>query len=628
MPNSLSFLLSELNEEQQKAVAHTDGPVLILAGAGSGKTRALIYRTAYLIREIHIPIDRILLVTFTNKAATEMQSRLRSLIDVRLPFAGTFHSFCARLLRIEGRHINLQPSFVIYDETDRQSAIKQAMLALSIDPKEISIRSISYAISAAKNELLSVDDYVSFSRGTFQEKVALVYKEYQSTLTKAHAVDFDDLLYLSFMLLSKITMVREKYQEQFLHVLVDEYQDTNKAQYELTKLLSAKHQNLCVVGDASQSIYKFRGADHRNIMSLKRDFPSLTTYQLTRNYRSSQTILDAAYGVISNNTSHPVLQLWTDKTAGDPLVLYTATDEKTEASFVLSSIRAMLSSNPSWSLSDFCVLYRTNAQSRVFEEVFLRASIPYTLVGGVEFFQRKEVKDVLAFVRVALNADDFVSEQRAHKVGKRRLSSWMSFLQTNDAASMTPLDLLNAFLTSTNYLQLYNAEDSEDLSRIENIKELLSVASEFPTITSFLDNVALIQNKTMPDGSQLSKEDGVNLMTLHASKGLEFKVVFLVGLEEGLFPHSRALMDREEMEEERRLCYVGITRAKEKLYLSFAERRLLFGSYGSNSPSRFLSEIPSSLLSTDKQSRRPLEDDGALDKLLSDEIDIDEFLDF
>lgn len=620
--------MAALNEEQQKAVAHPSGPVLILAGAGSGKTRALIYRAAYLIREASVPIDRILLVTFTNKAASEMQSRLRSLINVHLPFAGTFHSFCARLLRIEGRHINLPPSFVIYDETDRQSAIKQAMLALSIDPKEISIRSISYAISAAKNELLSATDYASFSRGAFQEKVALVYKEYQSTLAKAHAVDFDDLLYLSFLLLSKITFVREKYQEQFLHVLVDEYQDTNKAQYELTKLLAAKHQNLCVVGDASQSIYKFRGADHRNIMSLKRDFPSLTTYQLTRNYRSSQTILDAAYGIISNNTSHPVLQLWTDKTAGDPLVLYTASDEKTEASFVLSSIRSMLSKNPEWSLSDFCVLYRTNAQSRVFEEVFLRASTPYTLVGGVEFFQRKEVKDVLAFIRVALNADDFVSAQRAQKVGKRRLSSWKSFLQTKDVTSMTPLDLLNAFLTSTNYLNLYNVEDSEDLSRIENIKELLSVASEFPTITSFLDNVALIQNKTMPDGSQLSKEDGVNLMTLHASKGLEFRVVFLVGLEEGLFPHSRALMDREEMEEERRLCYVGITRAKEKLYLSFAERRLLFGSYGSNLPSRFLSEIPASLLSPDKPSRTQTEDDGALDRLLSDEIDIDEFLDF
>lgn len=628
MPDINSKISSELNDEQQQAVTHGNGPVLILAGAGSGKTRALTYRTAFLIQKLNIPADRILLVTFTNKASSEMQKRLGELIGSSLPFAGTFHSFCARLLRIEGKHIDLSPSFVIYDETDRQAAMKQALLKLKIDPKEISIRSASYAISAAKNELLGPADYGTFARGAFQEKVALIYGEYQSILSKAHAVDFDDLLYLAVLLLTKVNLVRDKYQEKFLYVLVDEYQDTNKAQYELTKLLSLKHQNLCVVGDASQSIYKFRGADYRNLMALKRDFPALTTYELTRNYRSSQNILDAAWGIIGNNKNHPVLQLWTDQPSGEPLVLYKASDEKHEASYVLSTIRRLMTSNPDWKLSDFCVLYRTNAQSRIFEEVFLRGSTPYTLVGGVEFFQRKEVKDVIAYLRIALNQNDFVSYARAQKVGKRRLSAWLFFLQTRDLDLVAPLDLLNSLLSTTEYLSLYKEDDPDDQSRIENIKELLSVASEFTTLTAFLDNVALIQNKTMPDGSLLSQEDGVNLMTLHASKGLEFKMVFLVGLEEGLFPHSRALMDREEMEEERRLCYVGITRAKHLLSLSFAERRLIYGAYGNTTPSRFLEEIPSPLLTSNQQPLRPEAAENALDRLLADDIDIEEFLDF
>lgn len=624
MAVSIPSILSDLNDEQRLAVEHTNGPVLILAGAGSGKTRALTYRAAYLMANQGVSQDRILLVTFTNKAAAEMQQRLLQLAGVKLPFAGTFHSFCARVLRIEGRHIGLSPDFVIYDENDRTTALKQAFLKAKIDPKEVSPRSVGYAISAAKNELLGPLDYEGFARGLFQERVATLYRHYQKILRDAWALDFDDLLFLTVQLMKESDHVRKKYQEKFLHVMVDEYQDTNKAQYALTKILAEQHKNLCVVGDASQSIYKFRGADYRNLMALKRDFSNLTTYELTRNYRSTQNILDAAYGVIGNNKNHPILKLWTEELSGEQVTIFEAKDEKDEARYVLRRIGNLQKNDPSLKLDDVCVLYRTNAQSRVFEEVFLRSGTPYDLVGGVEFFQRKEIKDVLAYFRLALNPNDIASLTRVEKIGKRRLRAWQSWLEKFDPTAYSPLELLSEMLTVTGYLSLYNEEVQEDLARIENIRELSSVAAEFTTMHDFLDNVSLVQNKTFPNGSANVAGEAVHLMTLHASKGLEFRVIFLVGMEEGLFPHSRALLDREELEEERRLCYVGITRAKEQLYLTHAQKRLYFGVTSNNMPSRFLSEIPAS--ATIRTTDKPLSDDKTLDSLLNDEIDIDEFL--
>lgn len=624
----MSKILESLNDEQRQAVVHESGPILILAGAGSGKTRALTHRAAYLISEKKVPEDRILLVTFTNKAAAEMQERLYRLTGSKLPFAGTFHSFCARLLRIEGRHINLSNQFVIYDEADRLSAIKLVMKRLDVNTKEHSPRSISYAISGAKNELLSPSDYESFAKGPYQEMVAKVYRFYQKSLEEAWAVDFDDLLMKVVLMLKNVTEVREKYQNKFLHVLVDEYQDTNKAQYELTKLLSGKHQNLCVVGDASQSIYKFRGADYKNLMAIKRDFPDITTYELTRNYRSSQNILDAAYGVIGNNTTHPVLKLWTDESDGERVSIYEAKDERDEAKHVLSTIKRIRRKYPLMKLADFGVLYRTNAQSRIFEDVFMRSGMAYELVGGVEFYKRKEIKDVLAYLRLIQNPNDEVSMERIKKIGIRRMRSFLAWRdELKKIDEMKPIDIFDGILLSSDYLKKFKEELDEDLMRIENIKELRSVASGFDTLAEFLDNVSLVQNKTLPNADYSDAVDGVTFMTLHASKGLEYEVIFLVGVEEGLFPHSRSLMDKDEMEEERRLCYVGITRAKSHLYLTHAKQRLYFGTRSMATASRFILEIPDRVkgsmgISIDEG------DDDLLDQLLSDELDIDDFLDF
>lgn len=619
-------LLQHLNPEQRQAVVHEGGPLLILAGAGSGKTRALTHRAAYLLQQ-GVPEDRILLVTFTNKAAGEMQDRLAKLSGKRLSMAGTFHSFCAKLLRIEGKALGISSRFVIYDEADRLAAAKLAMKRLDINLREYAPRSIIYAISAAKNELISADDYASFSRGPFQEVVARVYQEYQKALRKSQALDFDDLLYEAVRLLKTQVPIRQKYQTRFLHVLVDEYQDTNKAQYELTKMLAEKHKNLCVVGDASQSIYRFRGADYRNLMALQKDFPDLTTITLKQNYRSTQHILDAAYGVIGNNDSHPILELWTQAGDGQPLTVYEAQSERDEARFVLETInRLVRESDGTLALDDFAVLYRTNAQSRSLEEIFLRQGVPYELVGGVEFYQRKEVKDVIAYLRLIANPSEEVSFERAKKIGKRRLAA---FELWRDAADLTrpPLELMEGVLEATDYMGLYDEDVDEDLMRLENIRELKSVASEFSDLDGFLENVALVQNKILPNGvSQSGGGKSVTLMTLHASKGLEFAVIFLVGMEEGLFPHSRSMHDKEEMEEERRLCYVGITRAKERLILTHAQQRLYFGTRSTSVASRFLAEIPERVLSG-RQTSLTAEDDALLDNLLDEDFDVDSFLD-
>ncbi len=591
-------LLNDLNRDQQTAVKKTEGPILILAGAGSGKTRVLTYRAAYLIRVSHIAPHNILMLTFTNKAANEMKERIKKLLgSSSLPFAGTFHSLCVQILRIDGKHIGIPDDFIIYDEQDQLDAIKDIMKRLDISSKNFNPGAVLHTISEAKNELISATEYPQYARGYFQETVATVYREYQKLLSQNHALDFDDLLDRTVELFLKHKDIAGKYQEKYHYILIDEYQDTNKAQYVISKLLSARYRNICVVGDASQSIYRWRGADFRNIVNFKHDFPDVTEFHLEQNYRSTQTILDAAYGVISKNTSHPILKLWTDKKGGDKITLYEARTEHDEAAFLVQTIL-----QASRAFTDFAVLYRTNAQSRVLEEAFLHAGIPYVLVGGTRFYERREIKDVLAYLRVIFNPKDTISYRRIEKFGKGRLDKFLKFAEEvgKDAklVSFTTLELLDRVLAATGYLALYDANIEEEAYRLENIKELRSVATEFPHLTEFLETVALVEQEYEPDTLRKrdANRDAVTLMTLHAAKGLEFPVVFIIGMEEGLFPHSRSLNDREEIEEERRLCYVGITRAKEKLYLTFANRRLFFGTRTQNMISRFVADLPQHML--------------------------------
>lgn len=588
-------LLNDLNKEQQNAVKQTEGPVLILAGAGSGKTRVLTYRVAYLIAEKNISPHNILMVTFTNKAANAMKERIIKLIsntqspisNKDMPFAGTYHSLCVKILRTDGIHVRIPPSFTIYDGDDQVDAIKDVMKKLGLSPKQYHPNAVLATISQAKNELIPALEYPNYARSNFQETVARLYLGYQRLLLDNEALDFDDLLMKTVQLLRDNPEVAGKYQEKYQYVLVDEYQDTNKAQYELTKLLSKRWHNITVVGDASQSIYRWRGADFRNIMNFKTDFPSVKVFHLEQNYRSTQTILDAAFGVIGKNTSHPILKLWTEKGEGEPITLYEARNEQDEATYIIQMI--LQSGKP---FSDFAVLYRTNAQSRVLEEAFLHNGVPYVLVGGTRFYERKEIKDVLSYLRIFANPKDTVSYHRAEKLGKGRLEKFLAFAgklsHDNQLITLTTLELLDQILDVTKYLELYDANVEEELYRLENIKELRSVATEFPNLTEFLENVALVEKEEHRNPDRKA----VTLMTLHAAKGLEFSVVTIVGMEEGIFPHSRSLMEKEELEEERRLCYVGITRAKEKLYLTYANRRLFFGTRTQNMISRFIADIP------------------------------------
>ncbi|MDP1722859.1 MAG: UvrD-helicase domain-containing protein [Candidatus Gottesmanbacteria bacterium] len=596
-------LLNDLNQSQQKAVQHTDGAVLVFAGAGSGKTRVLTCRVAYLIDQKHIDPHQILMLTFTNKAANEMKDRIRILLSQpsnhttiqpsSMPFAGTFHALCVKILRRDGKEIGISPDFLIYDSEDQLDVVKKVMKTLDISVKNFNPGTVLHTISQAKNELITATEYPQYARGLFQETVARIYISYQKILHESAALDFDDLLMMTVKLFEKSELTLGRYQEQYHYVLVDEYQDTNRAQYTITKLLSGRWHNLCVVGDASQSIYRWRGADFRNIVNFKTDFPQVVVYNLEQNYRSTQTILDAAFGVISKNTSHPILKLWTEKTAGDKITLYEARTEHDEATFLATTI--LQSSRP---FTDFAVLYRTNAQSRVIEEAFLHAGIPYTLVGGTRFYERREIKDVLAYLRLLASPNDSVSTNRIEKLGKGRMERFIKFSESiaKDVklVELTTLELLDRVLSVTDYLALYNANIQEEASRLENIKELRSVATQFPILREFLETIALVEQEYKPKKQQGNDDsrDSVTLMTLHAAKGLEYQIVFMVGMEEGLFPHSRSIMDREELEEERRLCYVGITRAKERLYLTYANRRLYFGTRTQNMISRFLADIP------------------------------------
>lgn len=627
-------LLDDLNPIQQKAVKQTSGPILILAGAGSGKTRVLTYKIAYLIEQNVCEPHEILAITFTNKASQEMKERTLKLLKKTgvdphsLPLLSTFHSFAARVLRKDGGRIGLAPNFTIYDDGDTLDAIKEALADLGLaGDKKINPWAIKKVISEAKNNMISDLEYPNYARGYFQETVAKVYLGYQKILRRNEAVDFDDLLHLMIKLFQD-SEVLGKYHQLFKYILVDEYQDTNSAQYQIVKMLASRYRNICVVGDASQSIYAFRGADYRNIVNFKKDYTEAKVFNLEQNYRSTQNILDAATEVISHNKSHPVLKLWTENSRGEQITLYEARSEVDEANFIIEHIR-----KSGQALNDFAILYRTNAQSRSFEEIFLKAGMPYRLIGGVQFYERKEIKDVIAYLRVTANPKDSVSLKRIEKTGKIRSRKFLEWLDAtkshvmasprsgeaiperaeiaaspstprNDEIELPPtIDLLDDILRVTEYLEYLDDGTEMGRARIENVKELRSVAELFPNIVQFLENVALIQDKQMPDQKTGDGEiaEAVTLMTIHAAKGLEFETVFLVGLEEGLFPHSRSMLDPTQMEEERRLAYVGITRAKRKLFLSYARSRLYFGTRSNNLPSRFIANIPESLLESKMQ---------------------------
>lgn len=595
--------LKDLNSEQQLAVKNTDGPMIILAGAGSGKTRVLTYKVVYLITNKNIDPENILMVTFTNKAASEMKERIKKfyekhLINTLEPTVSTFHSLCAKLLRIEAHHLGFARNFAIYDMEDQKDAIKEAYSILGISPKEFKVNSVLATISEAKNELISESEYVNFARGMFQETVARVYPVYQKILKDNNALDFDDLILKTAKLLEQNPDILEKYQNKFQYILVDEYQDTNHAQYKLTKLLAKKWNNICVVGDFSQSIYSFRGADFLNLSKFKDDFENVKTFSLSQNYRSTQKILDGASAVISRNTTHPVLKLWTENKSGEDIAIFEAINEQKEGEFIVESIQDYKYQNPDAKYSDFAVLYRTNAQSRSVEEIFLHHSIPYVLIGGTRFYERKEIKDVLAMLRALNNPKDKVSLKRIEKLGKGRFKKFEEFRENENLENKETIEILDKVVRDSEYLDLYDEKDEDDRQRLENIKELRSVAIQFPEMTQFLENVSLVEQEYMPDDPEFGeKRDAVHLMTLHAAKGLEFRIVFMVGMEEGLFPHSRSLMDKHELEEERRLCYVGMTRAKEKLYLTHSRKRLFFGTRTNNIVSRFILELPENTLS-------------------------------
>ncbi|MDO8551525.1 MAG: UvrD-helicase domain-containing protein [bacterium] len=625
--------ISKLNPSQQEAVTHKNGPLLILAGAGSGKTRVLTYRIAYLILEQGVSPSNILALTFTNKAAGEMKERIKILLSSKLqavcltgkqansnnkgahskfpipnlqnlPYAGTFHSFCARILRKDGAWLGLSPNFLIYDSNDQVETVKEVMKRLDIPTKNYNPNAVLATISQAKNELISCLEYPQYVRGQFQQVVSRIYLDYQKLLKEAQALDFDDLLNETVKLFQKYPTVLENYQNLFQHILVDEWQDTNKAQYLLTFSLAKKQRNLVVVGDCSQSIYGWRGADFKNVMALGTDFPELKTISLEQNYRSTQKILDVAHAVIKNNHSHPVLKLWTKNDQGAKITLYQAKSETDEGQFIVENIKNLLLPPNNLSFSDFAVLYRTNAQSRAVEEVFLHNGIPYVLVGGVRFYDRKEIKDVLAYLRLLINPKDIVSDKRAEGLGKNRYKNFCEYAENFRKEELfkkeSTLEILDKSLEVVKYLDLYSPENEEGLMRLENIKELRSVAQEFPDLVDFLTNVSLVQQEYLPNQKPQNinskKQNAVTLTTAHAAKGLEYPAVFLIGMEEGLFPHSRSLLDQLEIEEERRLCYVGITRAMHYLFLTYATRRLYFGQRSSNLVSRFISEIPEELL--------------------------------
>ncbi|MDF4195831.1 DNA helicase PcrA [Bacillus amyloliquefaciens] len=649
-------LLSGLNPVQQEAVKTTDGPLLLMAGAGSGKTRVLTHRIAYLMAEKHVAPWNILAITFTNKAAREMKERVESILGPGADeiWISTFHSMCVRILRRDIDRIGINRNFSILDTADQLSVIKGILKERNIDPKKFDPRSILGSISSAKNELIEPEEFAKTAGGYYDQVTSDVYTDYQKKLLKNQSLDFDDLIMTTIKLFERVPEVLEFYQRKFQYIHVDEYQDTNRAQYLLVKQLAARLENICVVGDSDQSIYRWRGADIANILSFEKDYPSANVILLEQNYRSTKRILQAANEVIKNNSNRKPKNLWTENDEGIKLSYYSGDNEFGEGQFVAGKIYELHSSGRR-KLSDIAILYRTNAQSRVIEETLLKSGLNYNIVGGTKFYDRKEIKDILAYLRLVSNPDDDISFTRIVNVPKRgvgatsleKIASYaamngMSMFQaikqvdfigvsakaanaldgfgamienlTNMQDYLSITELTEEILVKTEYREMLKAEKSiEAQSRLENIDEFLSVTKNFEqksedkSLVAFLTDLALIADIDQLDEKEEESggKDAVTLMTLHAAKGLEFPVVFLMGMEEGVFPHSRSLMEEAEMEEERRLAYVGITRAEEELYLTNAKMRTLFGRTNMNPESRFIREIPGDLLENLNEKKTP-----------------------
>jgi len=630
-------LLSGLNPEQRRAVECTEGPLLILAGAGSGKTKTLTHRIAYLLDTRRATPFNILAVTFTNKAAGEMRARVAGLLGQRadnrgfMPYMGTFHSICVRLLRQDGEYTGIARNFVIWDEGDRQAAIKQAGKQAGVDEKSFPPRLLSSLISGAKNELISPEEYAGTAEYSPAARAAAkVYPLYQRMLKDAAALDFDDLISRTVHLLQSQEPIRAKWQAQFKYVMIDEYQDTNAAQYKLVKLLTGAHKNIAVVGDDWQSIYSWRGADFRNILNFEKDYPDCAVIKLEQNYRSTKNILEAAQNVIEQNSIRSDKKIWTAEAAGSPVQVLQVSSERSEAETIVRRVKTAVDIRARV-YKDFAVLYRTNAQSRAIEEVFVHYGIPYRIVGGVRFYDRKEVKDILAYLRLIYQPEDTASFERivnlpARGIGAKSLLSFHDWRRQNNlgladglaraaecleitpkaragfteladiissfraqAGELMPANLIDGLLRRLDYLRFLSDGSPQGEARIENVKELISVANEYQDagLDGFLEEVALVSDLDSAD----MNSDAVILMTLHSAKGLEFPVVFITGLEESILPHGRALYEAAEMEEERRLMYVGMTRARQELYLTYATERNLYGGRQHNPPSRFISDI-------------------------------------
>jgi len=582
----LNKILNQLNEQQKEAVLYHQGSSIILAGAGSGKTRVLISKVFNLILNHNINPKSILMITFTNKAALEMKKRIG--LNYSLGYVGTFHSFCAKILRVDGQFVNLKKNFVIYDEDDQLRLVKSVLKNINLNKKYTPSYFLN-RISSAKNQFISPQNYLEIFSDYAASDTNIVYQNYQKELKENNALDFDDLINKTIELFEKNPQILEKYQEKYKYILIDEFQDTNYVQYLLTRLLGKKYKNVTVVGDFSQSIYSWRGAEIANLEKFQKDFPGTKVFHLEKNYRSTQPILDFAYQVISKNQTHPILHLSTDKKTGEEIVFYEAENEETEARYIADMINLLKSVYP---LEEIAVLYRTNAQSRSIEEVFLHYGIPYILIGGTRFYERKEIKDVLSYLRLLINPNDKIAKERIIKLGKNRWEKFRQYYQENQEVffKKTTEKLIEEIFQATDYLKLYDSQDEEDYSRLENIKELKSVATVFPSVDQFLEQVSLVESEYFEGEKKNVGNNRVRLMTLHQAKGLEFSVVFIVGVEEGILPHSRSLDNIYSLEEERRLFYVGITRAKERLYITYTRSRTIFGNRGYSLKSRFLED--------------------------------------
>ncbi len=666
-------ILEKLNPPQRQAVEHEKGPALVIAGAGSGKTRVLTNRVAYLIHKGINP-ENILAITFTNKASKEMLERIEELTGrknrgnffhsfefsgVSIPHVGTFHSIGAKILRREAEKIGYARNFAIFDDEDQKKLIKQATEELGLSEEQFPLGRVRDFLSRAKNEMSTPEELLAAATGFYEEKMSQVYERYQKTMKEQNGFDFDDLIMVPTLMLKKEEEIRSFYQDQFQHILVDEYQDTNRAQYEFVKILGEKHRNIFVVGDDFQSIYGWRGADIKNIFSFEKDYPEAKVILLEQNYRSTQIILDAASTVIEKNARQKKKTMWTENKGGEKITQYRALDQEDEAAFIINEIESLKKDSPESPLGEIAVLYRTNAQSRALEEAFVRNGIPYHLIGALRFYSRKEIKDILAYLRLIINPNDEVSLRRIYNVPKRNigkisftefkkfaienemkitellfnaqkieeaaaknanLAKWSklstALIEIKESAPKKNLsELLDLVLEKTGYrLYLASMEDGEE--RLENLKELYTAVKKYDqdgtaleTLPKFLEEVSLIG---ADDKSSADTKNKVHLMTMHAAKGLEFEKVFIVGMEEGIFPHSRSTINPAEMEEERRLCYVGITRAKKKVYLLSAERRIIFGNLQANPASRFLREIPDHLIEKIGNERNSFEEEFKL----------------